>query len=237
MNTTTSIRPRLRLTALAAVLGTFGCAGGGAPPQQASPEPAPRVVQPGAPGEATRELDARSIAELDHPTHTEADVAFMQGMILHHQQALEMAALVPGRVESDDVALLARRIDISQKDEIALMRRWLTDRGADPDAMAHHGHHLMPGMLTAEQMRALEASSGAEFDRLFLELMIQHHEGALAMVAELHATGGGQESEINQFASHVEADQHIEIQRMQRMLADRRQGRSRESPRTTRLEP
>lgn len=222
MNTMTSIRRWLGLTALAATFGTFACTGGGAQPQQPSPEPEPRVVQPGAPGEATRELDARSIAELDHPGHTDADIAFMQGMILHHQQALEMAALVQGRAESDDIALLARRIDISQKDEIALMRRWLADRGAAPDAMAHHGHHLMPGMLTAEQMQALEAARGGAFDRLFLEMMIQHHEGALTMVAELHATGGGQESEINQFASHVEADQHIEIQRMQRMLADRR---------------
>jgi uncharacterized protein (DUF305 family) len=224
MTTMPSMLRTLRPAPLAAALLALGCAGSG--PQPSTPEPQPRVVQPGAPGQATRELDQRQVSELDHPRHTEADIAFMQGMILHHEQAIEMAALVPGRALHDDIALLARRIDISQQDEIALMRRWLADRGVAVEGMGgmadHAHHHLMPGMLTAEQMSGLEAARGAAFDRLFLEMMIQHHEGALTMVAELHAAGGGQESDINQFASHVEADQHIEIQRMQRMLADRR---------------
>lgn len=149
----------------------------------------------------------------------------MQGMIVHHEQAVRMTSLVPGRAASDGVRMLARRIEASQEDEIELMRRWLRARGqAVPEAAehAHHGAHhgaRMPGMLTAEQLARLESASGEEFDRLFLELMIFHHEGALIMVEQLFATeGGGQDTEIFQFASHVDSDQRIEILRMRRML-------------------
>jgi uncharacterized protein (DUF305 family) len=159
-------------------------------------------------------------------------VRFMQGMIVHHAQAVEMTALVPERSARADVRRLAARIAVSQDDEMAQMRQWLENRNeavpevADPHgAHAHHGHHgdaheLMPGMLDAAAMARLRAATGAEFDRLFLEGMIRHHEGALTMVAELLATdGAAQEPEIFQFASHVESDQRIEIDRMRRMLA------------------
>lgn len=159
------------------------------------------------------------------PRHGEADVRFVTGMVAHHAQALEMVALVPERATRDDVRMMAERIAVSQRDEIALMERWLKARGqpvpSADSAHAHHGPgHAMAGMLTPEEMRSLAASSGAEFDRLFLELMIRHHEGALAMVAELFGTpGGGQESAVFHIASEVDADQRMEIDRMRTMLA------------------
>lgn len=159
------------------------------------------------------------------PRHSEADVRFVTGMIGHHAQALEMTAVVRERATRDDIKLMAERIEVSQRDEIAMMERWLRARGHPvPSADSGHAHHgaghaQMPGMLTAEEMQRLRAATGAEFDRLFLELMIRHHEGALAMVAELFGTpGGGQESEVFHIASEVDADQRMEIDRMRTML-------------------
>lgn len=175
-------------------------------------------------GSATAEAQAQ--AANPGPRHGEADVRFVTGMIGHHAQALEMVALVPDRATRDDVRMMAERIAVSQRDEIALMERWLRARGEPvPGADSTHAHHggahaHMPGMLTAEEMQRLAAASGAEFDRLFLELMIRHHEGALAMVAELFGTrGGGQESAVFHIASEVDADQRMEIDRMRTMLA------------------
>jgi uncharacterized protein (DUF305 family) len=159
--------------------------------------------------------------------YTPADVEFMQGMIAHHAQALDMVALVPDRTTTESIRLLAQRIDISQRDEIQLMRSWLTERGqAAPDPAAH-GHHaggdhemLMPGMLTREQMARLAAARDAEFDQLFLQLMIQHHQGALTMVKTLFGTqGAAQETPTFRYASEVDTDQRIEIERMQKLLA------------------
>lgn len=154
--------------------------------------------------------------------HVEADVRFMQGMIGHHAQALDMATLVPSRTNRPAMRMLAERIDVSQKDEIAFMQRWLTDRGAEAPVPepghAHHGH-LMPGMLTAEEMARLEQARGTAFDRLFLEGMIRHHQGAITMVADLFGAGGAQESELFRFASDVDTDQRAEIGRMRALLA------------------
>jgi uncharacterized protein (DUF305 family) len=153
-----------------------------------------------------------------------ADAAFMRDMIAHHAQALEMTALVPDRAAREDVRQLARRIEASQRDEIALMRRWLAARGQPvPDSPAGHespaGHRGMPGMLDTHQLARLAQSSGESFDRLFLESMLVHHEGALVMVARLFATeGAGQDIELFQFASAIDADQRAEIARMRRML-------------------
>jgi uncharacterized protein (DUF305 family) len=147
----------------------------------------------------------------------------MQGMIGHHAQALEMTALVPSRTAREDLRTLARRIEVSQADEIKMMQRWLEVRGQQipgPHAMHMHGATLMPGMLTPEQMSQLAAAKGAEFDRLFLAGMIQHHGGALTMVHDLFAKpGAGQEADIFGFASDVDADQRAEIDRMRGMLA------------------
>jgi len=196
---------------------SVSCATGG---NQATP----RVVQPGAPGQATRVLTTDEAVEMERPRHGEADVRFMRGMIPHHAQAIEMSDLVAGRTDNEDLRLLAHRIDISQRDEIRLMERWLRTRGeALPSKTTGprpgSKHNLMPGMLTPGQMTELTAATGAEFDRLFLQGMIAHHQGALTMVGELFATvGGGQETEVHRFASDVDADQHMEIQRMRSML-------------------
>jgi uncharacterized protein (DUF305 family) len=180
------------------------------------------IVQPGAPGQATKAISAAKATDLSRVQFTAADVQFMQGMIGHHAQALEMAALLPERTSRDDMRLLAKRIEVSQADEIKMMQRWLQARGQTvPGPHAHHapGAPLMPGMLTPEEMARLAAAKGAVFDRLFLELMVKHHDGALTMVKQLFATAGaGQESEIYAFASDVEADQRMEIGRMQGLL-------------------
>lgn len=191
-----------------------------APGCAASPAPDPHAGRP-APADAPHGgHPAPSPDPSSRPdrSYEDADIAFMQGMIEHHRQALAMTALVPDRTENRTIRLLADRIEVSQRDEIARMARWLNDRGR----AEHHGgagdHSRMPGMLTAEQMARLESASGDEFDRLFLDFMIQHHEGALVMVADLFATpGAGQEPQIFQFASEVDSDQRMEIERMYRV--------------------
>ena len=172
----------------------------------------------------------------DAPRYTAADVRFMQGMIGHHAQALAMTALIPDRTTRKDIRLLGQRIEVSQKDEIAMMRQWLKDRhqqaaGNSPhDQPAAAGKSmnmpgmamsdtLMPGMLTTEQLAELAKTNGDEFDKLFLRDMIRHHEGALAMVASLlGTTGSAQEAEVFRFASEVDADQRAEIARMNALL-------------------
>jgi uncharacterized protein (DUF305 family) len=156
--------------------------------------------------------------------YTEADVRFLQMMIPHHAQAMEMTALVPSRSTRQDVRATAQRIEVSQQDEIAAMQAWLRARGHTAQAGHapgdHHAH--MAGMLTPQEMARLRAATGAEFDRLFLEYMIRHHEGALVMVAELFATqGAGQDPELFQIASEVDSDQRMEIARMGAMLNGR----------------
>jgi len=158
-------------------------------------------------------------------SYSPADVGFMQGMIAHHAQALEMTALVPARTARADLRLLAERIRVSQESEIKTMEQWLLARGEQLPCLEpghQHGgmeHMLMPGMATPEQMARMAAATGAEFDRLFLESMIRHHQGALAMVAALFATpGAGQEPQVFGFASDVDADQRAEIARMEVLL-------------------
>ena len=191
----------------------------------ANPASAPAIVQPGAPGASSRVVTPEKAADLSKVGYTAADVKFMQGMIHHHAQALDMTALVADRTSRDDMRKLAQRIEVSQADEIKMMQRWLEVRGQEvPGPHAHHapGAPLMPGMLTPEEMAQLAAAKGPEFDRLFLEGMIKHHGGALTMVQELFATpGAGQESEMFAFASDVDADQRMEIDRMRGMLAVR----------------
>ena len=162
--------------------------------------------------------------------YTAADVRFMQGMIGHHSQAVVMAGWAPSHGASGSVRILAGRIDVAQRDEIGFMQRWLAERKLSvPDAAAQMQHavsmpgmsmgDLMPGMLTPEQMTELDHARGADFDRLFLTYMIQHHQGALSMVDQLFGTqGAGQELYIFRFASDVSADQFTEIDRMRLML-------------------
>ena len=193
---------------------------------------APPIIQPGAPGQASQVVAPDKARDQSNVQATAADVKFMQGMIHHHAQALDMVALLMTRTGSDDMKKLAERIRISQTDEIGMMQRWLRGRGQDaPDPHALHmpgmimpdmDHEgpMMPGMLTPEEMAHLATLKGADFDRAFLEGMIKHHGGALTMVQELFATrGAGQESVIFAFASDVDADQRMEIDRMSAMLA------------------
>ena len=157
--------------------------------------------------------------------YTAADVAFMQGMIPHHAQALDMTALVDSRTQSHGLRMLAGRIEVSQRDEIQRMQDWLRRRGQTvPEVTAGHAghgmHHLMPGMLSQEEMADLAAASGTAFERKFLTYMIRHHEGALVMVDTLFNTpGAAQSTEVFQFASDIDADQRADIRRMRAMLA------------------
>jgi uncharacterized protein (DUF305 family) len=231
----------ISITVLSLALAS-GCASAGAPgAEAAAPEAAPAA--PPHPAERVAVAPADEAPVSIDRAYSEADVEFMQGMIEHHAQALEMVALVPERTDARGLRLLAERIEVSQRDEIALMANWLKARGEPVPATAlehmdplatggrtgvaggHSPHHapgaLMPGMLTPEQMRRLEDASGDEFERLFLEFMIQHHVGALVMVAELFSTpGAGQEPEVFQFAAEVDSDQRMEIERMERMLRE-----------------
>ena len=181
------------------------------------------IVQPGAPGEPSREITAAEASDLAGIRFTEADVRFMQGMIPHHAQALEMTALVAGRTADETMQRLAQRIELSQEDEIEMMQEWLRSRGQDvPGVDAHHapGWEPMPGMLTADEMDQLGAAEGVAFDRLFLELMIKHHQGAVTMVENLlDQRGAAQDSQLFAFTSDVTSDQTAEIDRMDAMLA------------------
>jgi uncharacterized protein (DUF305 family) len=180
------------------------------------------VVQPGPPGETGQVVPLDQVEE-PNTGHTDADVRFMQGMIRHHAQALEMTGLVAGRTVSTGLPRFAKRIEISQRDEMDLMVRWLRDRLEQVPSVGsghdHGGGGLMPGMLTEAQLAELREAKGEQFDRLFYQYMIQHHTGALQMVERLYTEKGGTEPEIDQFATHVDSDQRIEIARMQQLLA------------------
>jgi uncharacterized protein (DUF305 family) len=193
---------------------------------EATGEIPPNIVRPGKPGHPSQTLSADELQELETPAHTVADVEFMQGMIHHHAQALLMTSYVPQRSDRRDIALLARRMDISQRSELEQMQDWLEQRGeVAPSAHIPHGHahgpggRIMPGMLTVSELARLRASNERAFDRLFVRSMIRHHQGALTMVAQLYAANGGVEPAVDAFARHVQADQEIEIGRMRALLA------------------
>jgi uncharacterized protein (DUF305 family) len=186
----------------------------------------PVVVQPGAPGKPSKTLPPSTTGTL--PARSQADVDFMQGMIMHHSQAVEMTALIPSHTDNKAIRLLGAKISSSQSDEIKFMQRWLAARG-ESTSMAMPGMSsmdasgkpmaLMPGMLTPEQMEALRNAKSAEFDHLFLTGMIQHHNGALIMVKDLFDTAGaGQEADIFNFATDADNTQRAEIKIMQSML-------------------
>jgi uncharacterized protein (DUF305 family) len=167
-------------------------------------DPKPPIVQPGAPGQASKVITAEQAADLSQVQYTGDDIK-------------------PSRTQSEDLKKLALRIDLSQQDEIKMMESWLRARGQQvpgPGVHRMNGAPMMPGMLTPEEMERLAAATGAEFDRLFLQGMIKHHGGALTMVSDLlGAPGAAQESEVFAFVSDVEADQRMEIDRMGAMLA------------------
>jgi uncharacterized protein (DUF305 family) len=202
---------------------------------QRSDAPKSVIVQPGAPGQPSKTLSPSTRPVL--PAPSSADVEFMQGMILHHAQAVEMTAMIPSHTENKDLRSLGARISSSQSDEIKFMQRWLASRdqmvpkpmakmhGMD---MSHETMALMPGMLTPEQMQALEKATGSDFGHLFLVGMIQHHEGALTMVKDLFdSAGAGQDAELFDFATDADNTQRAEIRIMETMLKKETAGEKR----------
>jgi uncharacterized protein (DUF305 family) len=209
-----------------------------APAQQSAP-----IVQPGAPGQPSQIL-SESTVRIPPKAPLPADIEFMQGMIMHHSQAVDMVALLRTRGKSPALKAFGEKISISQTDEIGFMKRWLESRGLPTTMQMDHSHMsggdmkgmdmkgmdmkmdmnmnmnmLMPGMLTPEQMKALAAARGAQFDKLFLSGMIQHHGGALTMVDDLFKTSGaGQDPVLFDFATDIDNTQSAEIKIMRAML-------------------
>jgi len=189
------------------------------------------LIMPGAPGKPDRVLAPGTVAGTGQQGPTEADVKFMQGMIMHHNQAVEMVALMQGRTTNAHLMEFGKRISISQTDEVNYMKRWLTNRnkpisemgdmaGMDMSGMAGMAMPMMPGMLTPQQMDELRKAKGPDFDRLFLTGMIQHHTGALTMVKDLFDTpNAGQDPQLFDFTADVSVTQEGEIAAMQDMLA------------------
>ena len=223
----TTTKKRLISTVVLATAAGLGACQRGADQtaeQPAAAAQAPAIVQPGAPGQASTAVS--SVPAFHDNNYTDADVKFMQGMIHHHNQALLMAAMIPTHTTTAQLAALGKKIQIAQSGEIQAMKDWLTDRHqpvpmimADGSAMmGQMDMTAMPGMLTPGQMKALDAARGAAFDELFLTGMIQHHKGALTMVADLRAAGGAKETNIGDFTNQVDNDQRMEIVRMYGLL-------------------
>lgn len=188
----------------------------------------PPIVQPGAPGQGSRQISVDEASALAGTRITDADVTFMQDMIHHHNQAVEMVALIEARSQNEDIRTLGQRIAASQDDEMQFMRDWLAQNGqpearegADHSEHAHHsGHSTMVGMLSAQEMASLAAAQGNQFDTLFLRGMIKHHQGAVTMVDELLAKAGtAQDPVLFEFISEVKTEQNSEIERMAALLA------------------
>ena len=180
------------------------------------------ILQPGAPGNPTKELDPETAIAIADSSYTAADVEFLQGMIVHHYQAFLMSEMAPSRTNNQTILDLAGRIDASQIDEIDFMENWLAERGKsipDPTLMGHSHHHKMMGMATPEQMNKLEASNSTDFDRLYLNLMIRHHDGAIDMVDRLNEfPGSAYDPQLYEFVTDLENDQAVEIERMNGIL-------------------
>jgi uncharacterized protein (DUF305 family) len=222
-----TLRNHRSITAATFAAMLAGCSGAAAP---AASRPAPQPA-PGT-GSSDAAYIARARADSLRNPYVEADVEFMYNMIGHHAQAITMARMAPTHGASPEVQRLAARIINAQNDEIAIMTRWLRDRqkpvpeipaDGGPTMMLMNGEPmqmLMPGMLTPEQLKALDAARGEEFDRLFLIDMISHHRGAVSMVKDLFGSyGAAQDELVFKFANDVNVDQTTEINRMEKMLA------------------
>ena len=189
----------------------------------------PKIIQPGAPGKPSANIDAEDAIAIAESSYTTADVAFLQGMIVHHEQALFMSELASERTNAQSIVDLAGRIEASQEDEINFMEGWLAERDESVAMNMDHGmsgsdhkmnmHANMVGMATPQQLAQLEKSKGTDFDRLFLNLMINHHDGAVKMVAELRKqSGSAYDPVLNEFVSDLVNDQGVEIERMNGLL-------------------
>jgi uncharacterized protein (DUF305 family) len=175
------------------------------------------IIQPGAPGENSKKLDPETATSIARTSHIDADIKFLQGMIVHHEQAIVMSKLAAKRTNNKTIIDLANRIDLSQVDEINFMESWLSARDKNLHEINHKGHmHMsMPGMATPAQIESLKKANSTDFDRLFLQLMIKHHDGALDMVDELKKyPGSANDQLLNEFVSDLINDQAVEIERM-----------------------
>ena len=182
------------------------------------------ILQPGSPGEPTKVIDSETAIAIANTSYTAADVDFMQGMIIHHYQAFLMSEMATSRTNNQTILDLAGRIDISQQDEISFMENWLLDMGQtvpDPSKSNHMHHHKMMGMAPPEQMQQLSQSDSTDFDRMYLNLMIKHHEGAIDMVDRLNEyPGSAYDPQLYEFVSDLTNDQGVEIERMNGILID-----------------
>jgi len=221
----------LSISSLAMITAVGVCACGRADDQAAgqaasagkAQAEAPAIVQPGAPGQTSTVVS--KVPAFHDNNYTDGDVKFMQGMLHHHNQALLMVAMIATHTKTPELIAMGQKIQLSQSGEMLSMKEWLTARKqsvpmimADGTVMDHGDMAPMPGMLTPDQMKALDAARGARFDELFLTGMIQHHKGALKMVADLREAGGGKEPNIGGFLNDVDNDQRMEIVRMYGLL-------------------
>ncbi|MEO3798818.1 DUF305 domain-containing protein [Nonomuraea sp. B1E8] len=202
------------IVVMATVVTLTGCSSSTAPQAPRADSTAP-VIAPGRPGEQDRTLSpAEAATAVPSPTPNAADVTYVQDMIVHHRQALDMALLAPNRAESAKVKSLADRIRAAQAPEIQYMTTWLREQEQKvPDH--HAAHDGMPGMATPEQLGALRAATGKDFDRMFLQLMINHHQGAITMSEKV--LSGGSHIRIEELAGDVSVTQMAEIRRMREM--------------------
>ena len=178
------------------------------------------IVQPGAPGEDSKTLDPVEATDIASTSYVQADVDFLQGMIVHHQQAILMSELAEERTNNQTILDLADRIDISQEDEIDFMENWLESRGENKN-LSGHNHMKMAGMASSEELKELKESKSTSFDKIFLKLMINHHDGALEMVKTLKEfPGNSYDSSLDEFISELINDQGVEIERMNGILVN-----------------
>ncbi|MFG1698370.1 DUF305 domain-containing protein [Nonomuraea sp. NPDC049309] len=207
---------RVALVIVGLIVALTGCTSG-SPPQAPRADSTAPVIAPGRPGEQARTLSPDEAATaVPSATPNAADVTYVQNMIVHHRQAVDMALLAPGRAASDQVKALADRIKATQEPEIQFMSRWLREQ--DQKVPDHHAaHEGMPGMATPEQLEALKAAKGEDFDRMFLQLMINHHLGAIQMSKQVLTDGS--HIRIEELAGDVSVTQAAEIRRMQQIQA------------------
>lgn len=194
-----------------------GSAGSAAAPRPSvSATPPQRVVLPGGPGDEAVVSDSDKVRAPDRSTYNGVDTAFVQMMIVHHQQAIEMARLAPGRAANERLAALAERIDAAQPYEINFFRTWLKERGL-PENDPKHDHGTMPGMQTAADLTALTGAKGAAFDSRFATMMADHHRGAMRMAGDL--LKGGSDEKLREVANEMAVEQGSEIRRIAEVTA------------------
>ncbi|WP_433532965.1 DUF305 domain-containing protein [Micromonospora sp. CA-263727] len=180
------------------------------------PDSTAPVLMPGRPGEPAKSVPANEVSPMARPPHNNADIRFVTMMIPHHEQALVMAELVAERGKSPQLKLIADRILAAQEPEIKVLDAWLTERGLNRNSGGNH-EHTMGGMQSAEALNRLTDARGAEFDRMFVKMMTEHHQGAIDMAGEAQALGV--DPIINEFSSSVIVEQNVEINRMRDVLA------------------